>query len=186
MKTVVLVLAVSLVAGLAVRELFPRTERVVVPGPPSAPVIVTVSEDSAAMAQLRSTVERMEAVLRELRRQDTINLVDTVFVGDTVRVGLELKPRWYLDSLTVAQFFGETSLASGTRLWADTTGIYRLDETRTYFTPGPLLGATSDADGIHLSFGAFPEPEKPCKFWCKRGHELIGVAGGILLWELVR
>jgi hypothetical protein len=184
-KNWILVIAVAVVAAAAARELFPRTETIIIPGPSPEPVVVTVSGDSVELAHLRELVSRMEVDLRNLAHVDTVNHIDTVFVEDTIRLGFDVTPRWYLDSLALAQELGGQSIAQATLFGADSAGVYMSNQTLTYWTPGPLLGATSDSSGVQLLWGEFPQPKDTCEFWCKRTHEAVGGAVGIIIGVLL-
>lgn len=164
-------IVVVVVAGaLALRELFPKTVRIVTP-----PRIETRFD----------TVKTVDTLwLRRQVRVDTVLLERlSVTPPETVRVVPRLRG---VTQMVVAPFIGDSTVLQGFLVFP--TGAdsgYALQHWQAQFwTAGPVRALAFVNGRPALEFG--PPPKPPCGFGCTARHYLTGAAFGAALWEALR
>jgi len=160
----------ALVAIVAIRELFPKRVRIVLP-----PRIITVHD----------TVRHLDTawVTRIRRQTDTVNLVERVTV--TVAETLHVCPGAIgLTALEVGRRVGDSTLAHGFVLKSESAGMIRRRWQAQIWTAGPLRSLVLDSLPPRLSF--YDPPPAGCGFFCKLKLLGIGGAGGFSACAVLR
>lgn len=169
------VLVVAIV--LLTRLLWPRT--VEVSGPP---LITTVWDTVPVLERHLDTLWR-ERVIREVGATRT--LVETVTVQlppDTVVLGTATVA---VQAIQVGATIGAVTTVEGVTLAYDSTRmLLRRPWRASYWTAGPLRAVVGDTVPPLVTF--YPPPPPPCRFLCKSGLVLGGVATGLALAAIGR
>lgn len=172
--TALLLGAAFVLGGLLVRSVFPVTvvEQQVV-RVPLTPDTVFVTDTLVE----RQTVFRDR--IRPVVTTDTLNLTDTVFVA--LERPLGALNRLFVDTVTVGEFFGDTTYIATTRIRTDTAGVFRQDELHRLVTTGTLRSLAVSDSLVEVDFIPFPKPPSTCNLGCRLQWGLGGVAAGLIV-----
>jgi hypothetical protein len=170
----------ALVLGVLLgRALFPDTRTVteIVRLPSNTDTVtVTVTElDSVEVVRFRD---------RPVFSTDTLVLRDTVWrAADTVPA---MPLTWHLTRLQAGHSLDTPTYVSGVAYrYGDV--LERIETFESYPTTlGPITDIIADSAGIHVNFGSWPTPPKPCAFWCRAQYAIGGLAAGVIVWEVAR
>ena len=166
------VVAIAVLASLLTYAVFGKTETVV------ETVYLPSTTDT-----LYVDVEHIRTVYDTVFppvQSDILIIPDTIWLTrpDTITA---LPPRWRLTALTAGQAVTEPTVVASDLLTFD--GHLTLTQSLENYpaTLGPITDIRSSADGITISFGSWPEPDKTCGFGCIAKWTLGGVAAGVIL-----
>lgn len=150
------------------RELFPKTVRVVTP-----PRIETRFD----------TVKTVDTLwLRRQVRVDTMLLERlSVTPPETVKVAPRLMG---FTGLVVAPFIGDSTVVQGFTVVPTDSGYAVGRFQGQFYTTGPVRALAIVNNRPAISFG--PPPAPPCKIGCQLKHYGTGAIFGAALWEALR
>ena len=124
-------------------------------------------------------------VYRDRVITDTVTLTHEVIISDPVMVPCPDLPRIRgITRLTAGQGFDDTTMVALVDVWAQDGQIAIQDQVQKLYTPGPLLYIEA-SDPVRYDFGTWPVT-KECGFWCKAQWFGLGLAGGVVAWEIAR
>jgi hypothetical protein len=179
-------LGIALVAGT--RALWPRTE--FVPGPPPAPTVVDVTEETRAAYE--DQVGQLQQRLADaLAAPAPENVTDTLWRTQVERVPIPcaapagadsttiteavLPGMWYLVDAVFPQEPGAEGLVGERYLEVVPGALVRQDQLRQLYMAGPITGIQAGPDGLQFGFGSWPTPS--CRWSTKATY--LGVGMGL-------
>lgn len=169
MKSTVLWIVTLIAAALLMRSLWPRTVEV-----PGVPRIRTVYD----------TVRRIDTAWIVRLRHDTVKVNVTERVTVTIPETLYVVPRTSgMVAFHAGQRIGDSTLVGGFTLVPIDSGYQRRDWLVQFYTLGPVRSLTLDSVP-RITF--YPPPGKPCGFFCKTQHYLLGGAVGFGVASLLK
>jgi len=157
------------------------------------PEVVTVHDtvpviDSSEVKRWRDIARAYSDTINLLRRytvsQPTrIDTIPQIVYRDTGQTVFDtvwmFAPLVGIDAMYAPQEWGDSTIIRGFRVYmVPDSGKVALDRWRAnYFTAGCIRSVVIDS--IYPSVAFWPAQGKPCGWWCKRKHELLGGALGV-------
>lgn len=198
MKQVLLGLVLLVVGAVLTKALWPTVhER---PAPPAEPTIIDVSEDTRAAYE--AVIERLGAAVVDARNRapDIRNVIDTVFVEDTIVTTIPcpveestgersaslpvLAGHWYPTEAAFADEYGEESLINLKWIAVYPGEVRTQVRLEQLFTTGPVRAIETGPNGVDVIFAdGFPSRSCPLTTklgWAAGGAGVGAIATGIL------
>jgi hypothetical protein len=169
-------IAIAVLFALAVRAVWPRTVTVT--------EIITLPSQTDTVLVESTAIDSVERIVYRDRppvfSTDTLTLRDTIYITGTDTIAA-LPLRWRLIALHAGHRLDSPTYVSGEALAFDGR-LTRVQSVEQFpVTLGPVTDIRTDASGIHVNFGAWPEPPKTCGTGCVARWVLGGLAAGVIV-----
>ena len=164
----------AVLVAFVVRQAFP-----VVVNVPGIPTIVTDTQ-YVDRFDIDTIIEYRDRLIT-----DTVTLTHEVIISRPTLVPCPDLPRMRgITRLTAGQGYDDTTMVALVDIWAEGQQIATQSSVEKLYTPGPLLYIEA-SDPVRYDFGQWPA-QNECGFWCKAQWFGLGLAGGVVVWEIAR